>query len=61
VVEHLESLIELADGAVAQDPKLDQLVTQISAIREEEPKANVLVYTEYVDSQQAAVKAIKGG
>jgi len=59
VVEHLERLIELADGAVAQDPKLDQLVPEISAIREEEPKANVLVYTEYVDSQQAAVRAIK--
>jgi len=59
VVEHLEELIELADTAVAQDPKLDQLVAEISAIREEEPKANVLVYTEYVDSQQAAVQALK--
>ena len=59
VVEHLEELIELADAAAAQDPKLHQLVHQIQAIREDEPKANVLVYTEYVDSQQAAVQAMK--
>ena len=58
VVEHLERLIELADAAGNQDPKLDQFVAEIHAIREEEPKANVLVYTEYVDSQQAAVQAL---
>ncbi len=59
VVEHLEELIELADAAIAQDPKLHQLVAEINAIRQQEPKANVLVYTEYVDSQQAAIKALK--
>jgi superfamily II DNA or RNA helicase len=59
VVEHLESLIEMADTALAQDPKLDQLVHEIGDIRRSEPKASVLVYTEYVDTQNAAVKALK--
>jgi len=59
IVKRLEELIEMADGALSQDPKLDQLVREIEAIRKEEPKANVLVYTEYVDSQRAAVHALK--
>ncbi len=59
VVDHLERLIELADAAASQDPKLHQLAAEINAIRTEEPKANVLVYSEYVDSQQAAVQVLK--
>jgi ERCC4-related helicase len=59
VVAHLEELIDLADAATGQDPKLHQLAAEIEAIREQEPKANVLIYTEYVDSQQAAVQALK--
>ena len=59
IVERLEELIELAGDALAQDPKLDQLVREITSIRQQEPKANVLVYTEYVDSQRAAVAALK--
>lgn len=59
IVERLETLIELANDAQAQDPKLDQLVQEVGAIRKEEPKANVLIYTEYVDSQRAAVAALK--
>ena len=59
VVNHLESLIEVADSAMAQDPKLDQLINEIGEIRRTEPKAGILVYTEYVDTQNAAVQAIK--
>lgn len=59
IVDRLEELIELASGAQAQDPKLDQLVHEIQSIRQQEPKANVLIYTEYVDSQRAAVAALK--
>ena len=59
IVERLEELIELAGNALGQDPKLDQLVREITSIREQEPKANVLIYTEYVDSQRAAVAALK--
>ena len=58
-MERLEELIELAGDALDQDPKLDQLVAEIAAIRKQEPKANILVYTEYVDSQRAAVQALK--
>ena len=43
----------------AQDPKLGQLVHEIESIRQQEPKASVLIYTEYVDSQRAAVAALK--
>jgi hypothetical protein len=59
IVKRLEDLIEMADGALSQDPKLHQLVSEIEAIRQQEPKANVLIYTEYVDSQRAAVQALK--
>lgn len=59
VVERLEELIGLAEEAVAYDPKLDELARQVSAIRSREPRANVLIYTEYVDSQRAAVRVLK--
>ena len=59
IVEKLEELIELASDSLAQDPKLDQLIHEIESIRQQEPKANVLIYTEYVDSQRAAVAALK--
>ena len=59
VVSHLDDLIELAQDAVKRDPKLDRLVAIIRDIRREEPDANILVYTEYLDSLQAAVQALK--
>lgn len=59
VVEHLDRLIELADTAKAQDPKLQALVATIRSIRKAEPKANILIYSEYIDSQIAAMAAIK--
>jgi superfamily II DNA or RNA helicase len=51
----LAALARLAEKAAGEDPKLASLVAQIRAIREAEPGANVLVYTEYTDSQAAAV------
>lgn len=61
VTEALDELAELAQEAEAeaQDPKLGSLVDAIRQIRAEEPDANVLVYTEYVDSQVAAVQALR--
>ena len=59
IVEHLEGLIDLAQEAEPQDPKLERLVAEVQAIRQGEPRANVLIYTEYVDSQNAAVQALK--
>ena len=58
VVAHLDDLVELAEKAVNHDPKLDQLVATVRDIRKEEPDANILVYTEYTDSQRAAVAAM---
>lgn len=59
VVEALDALIALAEEAAEEDPKLAQLVMEIEGIRSIEPAANVLIYTEYTTSQQAALRALK--
>lgn len=59
VVAHLDELVSLAGAARRNDPKLDLLAETISEIRRHEPRANVLVYTEYIDSQSAAVARLK--
>ena len=53
MTEILEQLAALAEHALAEDPKLDALVAKLREIRAKEPKTNVLVYTEYVDSLKA--------
>jgi superfamily II DNA or RNA helicase len=58
VVAHLDGLVELAEQAAGHDPKLEQLVSIVQVIRREEPDANILVYTEYIDSQRAAAAAL---
>lgn len=50
----LRALIRLGEAAAAEDPKLRALAADIRAIRTAEPEANILVYTEYADSQAAA-------
>lgn len=57
--EVLESLVELAAGAMEADPKLEALLAQLRAIRVAEPHANVIVYTEYTDSQDALVEHLQ--
>ncbi len=52
-------MVELAGRAVNHDPKLDQLVATVKDIRNAEPDANILIYTEYTDSQAAAAAALK--
>jgi superfamily II DNA or RNA helicase len=59
VVDALDELISLAQAASHHDPKLDRLVAEIQAIRAAEPDTNILVYSEYTTSQQAAAKAIE--
>lgn len=59
VVACLDELITLAESAQDQDPKLDVLAETVRTIREQEPHANVLIYTEYVDSQQAAIARLR--
>lgn len=58
-VAELAELRTLAEAALEDDPKLARLAAEIAAIRAAEPDANVLVFTEYVDSQTAAVRALK--
>lgn len=53
--EGLASLLRTAQAAAAQDPKLPALLHAITTIRATEPQANILVYTEYTDSQDALV------
>ena len=54
----LADLIRLGQAALPHDPKFLGLVTEIRLIRLNEPEANVLVYTEYADTQAAAVAAV---
>ncbi|HEY4042262.1 MAG TPA: SNF2-related protein [Rhodopila sp.] len=58
--EELHALIRLGEAAVPLDPKLAALTLEIRLIRLTDPNANILVYTEYADSQTAAVKALTG-
>ncbi|MFO1025471.1 MAG: helicase-related protein, partial [Acetobacteraceae bacterium] len=55
----LASLIRLGEKALPHDPKFAALLREIRLIRLAEPGANVLVYTEYADSQVAAVEALQ--
>jgi superfamily II DNA or RNA helicase len=56
----LRALIEAGEVAAAHDPKLSAVAREIRLIRLSEPDANILVYTEYAASQQAAAAALSG-
>ncbi len=58
-VATLDDLLALADRALRDDPKLHRLVAEVKEIRQQEPAANILVYTEYTDSQEAAIAALR--
>lgn len=57
--ESLDALLALGDAALYQDPKLHEVITQIANIRRDEPHANVLIYTEYTDSQTVLLKKLE--
>ena len=59
-VEALGALIRLGEAAEAFDPKLDAITREVRAIRAAHPTANILIYTEYADSQLAALRALRG-
>lgn len=59
VVDQLAELTQLALAAQQHDPKIELLIAEIRAIRAQEPGANILVYTEYLDSQRAVVQALQ--
>jgi superfamily II DNA or RNA helicase len=54
----IERLISLGEAAAQFDPKLEAIVREVHTIRAEHPGSNVLIYTEYTDSQLAAMQAL---
>ncbi|HEY7580393.1 MAG TPA: helicase-related protein, partial [Acetobacteraceae bacterium] len=61
MVEALDALIALGEAATAHDPKLDAVTQEIRTIRADHPGANILVYTEFADSQAALRRALEHG
>ncbi len=59
-VDALDALIRLGEAAEAFDPKLDAITREVRAIRVVHPTTNILIYTEYADSQLAALRALRG-
>lgn len=71
LAKNLSRIVELAARCVENDPKLDALVTEIDKIRvgeparkgqparPPEPDANILIYTEYVDSLTQVQKRLE--
>jgi ERCC4-related helicase len=55
----LLDLVLLAEVADGEDPKVSQVIEEVKAIRAAEPTANVLVYTEYSDSQIAVTERLR--
>ncbi len=55
----LSDLLLKAEKALNQDLKLEQLVAEIKAIRQIEPNANILIYTEYVDSLKEVERRLR--
>ena len=51
-------LIQLGIAAEARDPKLSAIILEVRLIRISHPRANILIYTEYTDSQVAAARAL---
>lgn len=56
--DHLRALARAAEAALAEDPKLAEVERVLREVRAREPRANVLVYTEYADSQAAIVERL---
>jgi superfamily II DNA or RNA helicase len=52
------ALIAAGEAAIPHDPKLHALCREIRLIRLDHPGANILVYTEYAESQRAAAAAL---
>jgi superfamily II DNA or RNA helicase len=58
-VEALNALIRLGEAAAAHDPKLEAIVREVCSIRAAHPATNILIYTEYADSQFAVSGALR--
>ena len=58
IIYALHELIRLGVAAEPHDPKLQAMTDEVRLIRAAHPAANILVYSEYADSQAAAVRAL---
>jgi superfamily II DNA or RNA helicase len=52
-------LIRLGVIAEVNDPKLSAMILEVRLIRLRHPRTNILIYTEYADSQAAAARALR--
>jgi superfamily II DNA or RNA helicase len=59
LAEQLSRVVELAGRCLDADPKIDALVENLKAIRQAEPNANILIYTEYADSLRKVQERLK--
>ena len=55
----LDDLIRLGEAAGPCDPKLGALLREVRCIRAAQFAANILIYTEYADSQLAVLSALR--
>lgn len=51
IKESISNLIILAEKALECDPKIEMVAEEVINIRKKEPKTNILIYTEYTDTQ----------
>jgi superfamily II DNA or RNA helicase len=58
IVNALKSMIEMADKAKTNDPKIIRVIELVEEIRNREPMTNILIYTEYTTSQKALSDAL---
>jgi ERCC4-related helicase len=59
VVEALNELLDLAAAALDEDPKIQRVLELVEEIRAGEPQANILIYSEYVDSLEALTARLR--
>jgi ERCC4-related helicase len=59
ITNALQNILEKANRAVSHDLKVDQLVDEIKKIRKVEPRSNILIYTEYLDSLRVIEERIQ--
>jgi ERCC4-related helicase len=55
----LAEILDKAEAALTHDLKMERLVDEIKIIRKKEPTANILIYTEYVDSLREIERRVK--
>lgn len=58
-VDVLKNILAKAERAISHDLKVEQLMVEIRQIRNAEPRANILIYTEYVDSLRVIEERIR--